>query len=141
MVPWRDLDSHRASFIDDTCIPPGLTTLVPSSMLPYDIYTLYSHIVKIQDSDHAFKFKNDCEWFHNRSTPAPSTATLSLTPEPKEGTPVPGSQDNNLSDDVVDSSGKPAKPILEIGGDDIEVVDTAGTNTKCVYLRKSGGIY
>ena len=147
-IPWQDLDSRRTSFIDATCIPSGLATLKPSSMPLQDVYTLYSHIIKIQDSDHAFKFKDDCKSLHSPSTPAPANSGLTL--EQKEDTPTRGSQVDNVSDDAPhnlvvqvdvnaesrnpeDSSKRAPKANVDVGGGDAEVIDDARSNIKCVY--------
>jgi hypothetical protein len=150
-VPWQDLDSRRASFIDATCIPSGLTTLKPSSMPLQDVYAFYSHIIKIQDSNQAFKFKDDCGSLHSPSTPAP--AISGLTVEQKEDTPTRGLQDDTIqvSDNsqlglVVGIDADSRTPeydgasentpenaheaIVDVGGGDVEV---ARPNITCVF--------
>jgi hypothetical protein len=137
-VPWQDLDSRRASFIDATCIPSGLTTLKPSSMPLQDIYVLYSHIIDIQDSNHAFEFKEDCKSVQSLSTPVQAISGLTLE---QQDTPTQGSQDDNVLDNAVntdsrkpeDDSEKAPDTILDVSGGDVEVTYEAGSNIKCVY--------
>jgi hypothetical protein len=112
----------------------------------HEVYTLYSHIIKIQDSGQVFKFKNDCESLHSPSTPGPAITSLPL--EQKEDTPPRGWQDDNLSDSaqlglvvgintdsirLEDDGEKAPEAMSDVRGDDVEVIEEAGSNIMCVF--------
>jgi hypothetical protein len=56
-IPWAALNKCRDGYIMTSYLPNDLNILKPTEMVPSDIYRLYEHIVKSQQSPDGIPFR------------------------------------------------------------------------------------